>query len=97
MFEMNTGSNPHKEEPMLILTRKPGQLLTISPKSSLNPATTIADLFRDGPIEVLVSRIDDGQVRIGIHAHPGLQIERDDREDGKPGDSDPRQDYRSPR
>ena len=81
---------------MLILTRKPGQLLTISPKGSLNPATSIAELFRDGPIEILVSRIDDGQVRIGIHAHPGLLIVRDDREDDKLPDIDHRRDSRSP-
>jgi sRNA-binding carbon storage regulator CsrA len=81
---------------MLILTRKPGQLLTISPKSSLNPATSIADLFRDGPIEILVSRIDDGQVRIGIHAHPDLLIVRDDREVDEFQDIDRRPDYRSP-
>ncbi|OGI55763.1 MAG: hypothetical protein A2V58_09210 [Candidatus Muproteobacteria bacterium RBG_19FT_COMBO_61_10] len=77
---------------MLILTRKPGQLLTISPKSSLNPATSIAELFCDGPIEILVSRIDDGQVRIGIQAHPGLLIARDDRETEEPQDSDGRRD-----
>ena len=65
---------------MLILTRKPGQLLTLYPKHSLDSATTVAELFRDGPIEILVSRIDDGQVRIGVHAHPGLLIARDDRE-----------------
>jgi sRNA-binding carbon storage regulator CsrA len=73
---------------MLILSRKPGQLLTISPKSSLSPATSIAELFRDGPIEILVSRIDDGQVRIGIHAHPDLLIARDDRTTDKPRDND---------
>ena len=65
---------------MLILTRKPGQLLKISPKAGLNPATTVAELFRDGPIEILVSRIDEGQVRIGVQAHPDLLIARDDRE-----------------
>ncbi len=65
---------------MLILTRKPGQLLKISPKASLSPTTTIAELFVDGPIEILVSRIDDGQVRIGVQAHPDLLIARDDRE-----------------
>lgn len=81
---------------MLILTRKPGQLLTISPKGCLSPTTTVAELFRDGPIEILVSRIDDGQVRIGIQAHPDLLIARDDRETDDPLDRDHRQDYRSP-
>jgi len=81
---------------MLILTRKPGQLLKISPKSSLDPRTTIAELFRDGPIEILVSRIDDGQVRIGIQAHSDLLIARDDMEADKLQDIDQRRDYRSP-
>lgn len=80
---------------MLILTRRPGQLLTIAPKTGLDPSLPIAELFRDGPIEILVSRIDDGQVRIGIHAHPYLMITRDDRENNPPGPKDRQQDEES--
>jgi sRNA-binding carbon storage regulator CsrA len=81
---------------MLILTRKPGQVLKIFPKNSLNPATTVAELFCDGPIEVLVSRIDDGQVRIGVHAHPDLLIARDDIEADKLQEIDRRRNYQTP-
>ena len=81
---------------MLILTRKPGQLLKILPKKSLNATITVAELFRDGPIEVLVSRIEDGQVRIGVHAHPGLLIARDDREAEELQEIDRQRGYRPP-
>ena len=65
---------------MLILTRRSGQMLTIHPHATLDPATTIGELFRAGPIEVLVSRIDGDKVRIGINAHPELLITRCERE-----------------
>lgn len=64
---------------MLILTRKPGQMLTIHPQGTLDPATPIGELFRAGPIEVIVSRIYGDKVRIGINAHPGLLITRSER------------------
>ncbi len=61
---------------MLILTRKPGQLLRIAPHESFDPRMTVAELFHAGPIEILVSRIHTGQVRLGVSAHPGLLILR---------------------
>ena len=65
---------------MLILTHKPGQMLTIHPQGTLDPGTTVGELFRAGPIEVVVSRICGDKVRIGINAHPGLLITRSERE-----------------
>ena len=65
---------------MLILTRRSGQMLTIHPQETLDLATPIGDLFRAGPIEVIVSRIDGDKVRIGINAHPDLLIARSERE-----------------
>ena len=63
---------------MLILTRKPGQMLRIVPHESLDLSMPVYELFQPGPIEVLVSRIEASQVRLGIVAHPGLLILREE-------------------
>ena len=72
---------------MLILTRRSGQMLTIHPQETLDLATPIGDLFRAGPIEVIVSRIDGDKVRIGINAHPDLLIARSERETEEASDA----------
>ena len=61
---------------MLILTRQPGQTIAIKPHESLRPATPIGRLFAEGPLEILVARIEGNQVRLGIKAHPELVIYR---------------------
>lgn len=63
---------------MLILTRKPGQVLRIVPHESLDLSMPISVLFEPGPIEVLVARIMGAQVRLGVTAHPGLLILREE-------------------
>jgi carbon storage regulator CsrA len=61
---------------MLVLTRHPGQRITLQPRASLRPATPIGRVFADGPIEILVSRIEGDRVRIGIKAPADLVIHR---------------------
>ena len=63
---------------MLILTRKLGQCIHIAPHESLDPATPVGELFREGPITVMVTHVDGGQVKLGIKAHRGFLILRDD-------------------
>lgn len=63
---------------MLLLTRKPGQSLTIHPQPSLDPATPVHRLFSEGPIRVRIAGVSGPQVRVGIEAHPGLCILRDE-------------------
>lgn len=63
---------------MLILTRKPGQLLTIGPDPSLDPATPVHELFLDGPIVLLVAGVRGSVVKLGIRAHPRLTILREE-------------------
>jgi sRNA-binding carbon storage regulator CsrA len=63
---------------MLILTRHPGQLNTLQPHPSLRPATPIGRLFAEGPIEILVARICGQRVSLGITAHAGLLIYRNE-------------------
>ena len=63
---------------MLILTRHPGQLITLQPHPSLRPATPIGRVFAEGPIEILVARICGNRVSLGIAAHAGLLIYRNE-------------------
>ena len=62
----------------LALTRKPGQVLKIAPHESVNPTTPICELFRDGPIEIVVTKIQGTQVRLGINAHASFLVLRDE-------------------
>ena len=71
---------------MLTLTRKLGQVLRIAPLQSVDPATTIGELFRAGPIEIMVMRIDGNHVRLGIKAPASLLIVRDELEERKEQD-----------
>ncbi len=64
---------------MLILTRQPGQIITIQPREDLRPWTPVARLFADGPIEILVTRVQGNQVCLGIQAHPDLLVNRGER------------------
>jgi sRNA-binding carbon storage regulator CsrA len=60
---------------MLILSRKSGQIITIGPVAdSAQPLPS--PYFADGPIEILVTRVLGGEVRLGISAHPSLMIQR---------------------
>lgn len=63
---------------MLFLTRKPGQSLTIHPQPSLHPDTPVSQLFEDGPIRIQVAGMAGSQVRIGVAAHAGFCILRDE-------------------
>ena len=63
---------------MLILTRRAGQSLVIEPQASLDPTTLASELFNQGPIEIVVNRIEARQVRIGINAHTNLLVVRDE-------------------
>lgn len=61
---------------MLILSRRPGQVLQIHPKPDMDPNTPISALFEHAPIEIIVARVLGVQVRLGISAHPQLIILR---------------------
>jgi len=67
---------------MLILTRKPGQIIKIQPAAELPLTTPVGALFAEGPIEIVVQRIQGQQVRIGIQAHDRLLILREELEAG---------------
>ena len=69
---------PHRrlkeEEIMLVLTRRPGEIVMIEP----DPDTVGSDplVWFDRPIEVLILRVEGNHVRIGIDAPASLRIWR---------------------
>jgi sRNA-binding carbon storage regulator CsrA len=63
---------------MLILTRKPGQSLSIHPHPTLDPGVPVEQLFVGGPIQVQVLGVQGPQVRLGVAAPAGLCIRRDE-------------------
>lgn len=63
---------------VLILNRQPGQSLIIRPQPTLDPATPVGELFRAEPIEVRVTGVRGSHVRLGVTAHGGLCILRDE-------------------
>lgn len=63
---------------MLLLTRKPGQAITIQPEQGTDFATPVGVLFNQGPIEIRVNRILSGGVTMGITADSQFHILRDE-------------------
>jgi len=62
---------------MLILTRREGEAIQIFPSKGLSPATTIGELFADGPIRVMVAETGT-QVKFGVSAPQGLVVLREE-------------------
>lgn len=63
---------------MLIITRKRGQIIRIEPAASADLSMPLGDVFRQGPIEIVVAQIRGGQIRLGINAPLSLQILREE-------------------
>ena len=63
---------------MLILTRHPGQSLSLHPHPTLDPGTPVEQLFAEGSIRVQVLRVEGLQVRLGVAAPAGLCILREE-------------------
>ncbi len=69
---------------MLIITRKPGQCLTIDLLHPADVHLPAGELFASGPVEIVVTRVEGARVQLGIRAHPRLRILR--QELALPGD-----------
>jgi sRNA-binding carbon storage regulator CsrA len=63
---------------MLILSRKPGQSLSIHPHPTFDPDTPVEQLFAGGPIHVQVVGVQGSQVRLGVAAPAGFCILRNE-------------------
>ncbi len=63
---------------MLVLTRRVGESIFILPSGDVNPQTPIAELFKDGPIQLTLTRVNGNQARLGIVAPHSLTIAREE-------------------
>ncbi len=63
---------------MLIITRKPGQCLTIDLLHPADVHRPAGELFASGPLEIIVARVEGTRVQLGIRAHPHLRILREE-------------------
>ncbi|HEX9625546.1 MAG TPA: carbon storage regulator [Acidiferrobacterales bacterium] len=63
---------------MLVLTRKPGQLIRIWPDPDTCQHATVAEISANGLFDIHIGPILDRQVRIGIAADKRLVIMREE-------------------
>lgn len=63
---------------MLILTRRPGEALSIRPVWQLDPATPVEQLFSEGAIRIAITGVRGSQVRLGVSAHKSFHILREE-------------------
>lgn len=63
---------------MLILTRRPGQVITLGLQDWVSPNLTVQELFTDGDIQIAVRRILRNEVRLGIEAPAGVRVLREE-------------------
>ena len=63
---------------MLVLTRRPGEALSIRPVWQLDPATPVEHLFTEGAIRIAITGVRGTQVRLGLSAHKSFQILREE-------------------
>ncbi len=61
---------------MLIITRKRGERIVIDLDPTADPETRAADLFAQGPLEILLMETARGTARIAITAARPLTVRR---------------------
>ena len=61
---------------VLTLTRKNQEAIFINPDQGVDPNMTVAELFANGPIEIVVHRIKAGSAAISIKAPDELKVVR---------------------
>ena len=63
---------------MLSLVRHENESLFIQLAKDVDPNMTVAELFKDGPIEIYVHDLRKTQIKIGIQAPQELNIVREE-------------------
>ena len=63
---------------MLVLTRRTGESIFIFPSAELDANVPISELFKDGPIQLTLTRVNGNQARLGIIAPDSLTIAREE-------------------
>lgn len=61
---------------MLVLTRRPGEIVLIDLAEGLDPRTPLGKLFAQGPIGVVMIGCNGSQVRLGFSADSRFRILR---------------------
>lgn len=61
---------------MLIVSRKDAESILIRPVDDIDPKMTLADLFRNGPIEITIFSSGANRVKMGVQAPEQLSIWR---------------------
>jgi sRNA-binding carbon storage regulator CsrA len=65
---------------MLIVSRKDAESILIRPGEGIDPQMTLADLFRNGPIEITIFSSSGNRVKMGVQAPEQLSIWRKNNE-----------------
>lgn len=63
---------------MLIVSRRDDESIEIRPGDDIDPSMTLADLFRNGPIEITIFSSNGNRVKMGVQAPEQLCIWRKD-------------------
>ncbi len=63
---------------MLIVSRKHSESILIRPGDDIDPNTTVAELFRTGPIEIKIYSVGQKHVKMGVQTPEELNIRRKD-------------------
>lgn len=61
---------------MLIVSRRDAESILIRPGDDIDPKLTLADLFRNGPIEITIFSSGTNRVKMGVQAPEQLSIWR---------------------
>ncbi|MEM8815880.1 MAG: carbon storage regulator [Pseudomonadota bacterium] len=61
---------------MLIVSRRDAESILIRPGDDIDPSMTLADLFRNGPIEITIFSANSKRVKMGVQAPEQLSIWR---------------------
>ena len=63
---------------MLTLTRREGESIRIFPNDNVDQSMTLGELFADGPVELIVSKVKGRQISLSFKAPRELAILRDE-------------------
>jgi sRNA-binding carbon storage regulator CsrA len=61
---------------MLIVSRRDAESILIRPDEGIDMQMTLADLFRNGPIEITIFSSNGTRVKMGVQAPDALSIWR---------------------
>ncbi len=61
---------------MLIVSRRDAESILIRPGDDIDPNMTLADLFKNGPIEITIFSSNGKRVKMGVQAPRQLSIWR---------------------